>query len=135
MDKIHAPSQAADATSEGAPICPSPTETTGEGVPLDTALPRAIQLYTVASIGFESGPGWRAEIALVSARSDDEAAVAFRSAFGYADNTFIRADLDVFPGIHRPLLQAYFTGRFLNELKAQWPFTGGLSLRWTLNRG
>lgn len=94
------------------------------------------RLYTVVRGGFETGPGWRIELAVVSGTSVEAAVTAFLVAFGdAADDPQVRADVEVYPGVHRPLLSRYVALPLLDELSAQWPFTGGLALRWSLRKG
>lgn len=94
------------------------------------------RLYTVVSGGYESGPGWRTELAVVTAVDHEAAVSAFLATFGHAaDDARTRADVEVFPGVHRPVLAGYFAPPFLDQLVAAWPFTGGVALRWTLRRG
>ena len=95
------------------------------------------QLYTVVRGGFETWPGWRIELAVVSGAKcrggGHGVSGGLRGRRGRPPGSCGRGGVPrCAPPAAVEVCRCAAPGR---TVSAQWPFTGGLSLRWSLQKG
>lgn len=98
--------------------------------------PRAV--YTLELDYFATGEGTLTQVLVTVAASEDEARARFWQTFWCEKawaSTYFGGGLEVYPGVHRERLAAWFTPRFLDRLEARTREAGAvsLSLGWSLN--
>lgn len=86
--------------------------------------------YTLVDGGYEQGVGVRVSVVVTLARSVGEAVQRACTEWCRPVVSTPWPGLDVHVGLHRPLLEAYLSPDFLEELDEQLPKSGTLSFVW-----